>query len=276
MRRILHWEAASKRDFKSFPVPVQKDFGVALFVVQLGGMPEGIKAWRGLGPAVYQLSEEFLGDAYRAVFTLRVPECVHLLHAFRKKSATGIATPLHEVQLVEHRLKAVLTRTSRNEVREMEREEIACSTGTENVLHDLDFPDAEDLSVKAALALQMNREIDRRGLGQQEVAAITGMTQPKVSQVRRYKLQNISLERLLHALVALDQRVEINVAPARRARPAAISVGGWGMTSSAKIAVKEMKVPNAATRRARAELEAGTGRRAKSVDALLRSLNTGD
>jgi DNA-damage-inducible protein J len=38
----------------------------------------------------------------------------------------------------------------------------------------------------------------------------------------------------------------------------------------------EVKVPNAATRRARAELEAGKGRRLKSVDALLRSLNEDD
>jgi DNA-damage-inducible protein J len=38
----------------------------------------------------------------------------------------------------------------------------------------------------------------------------------------------------------------------------------------------EVKVPNAATRRARAELETGKGRRAKSVDALLRSLNEDD
>jgi hypothetical protein len=46
---------------------------------------------------------------------------------------------------------------------------------------------------------------------------ITGMTQPKVSQVRRYKLQNISLERLMQALVSLDQHVEIVVQPARHA-----------------------------------------------------------
>ena len=38
----------------------------------------------------------------------------------------------------------------------------------------------------------------------------------------------------------------------------------------------EVKVPNAATLRARAELEAGKGRRVKSIDALLRSLNQDD
>ena len=72
--------------------------------------------------------------------------------------------------------------------------------GTDNVLVDLGFEDAEELTAKASLAVKLNELVERRGLSQTEVAAITGMTQPKVSQVRRYKLQNISLERLMQAL----------------------------------------------------------------------------
>ena len=96
--------------------------------------------------------------------------------------------------------------------------------GTENVLVDLGFEDAEELTAKASLAVKLNELVERRGLSQTEVAAITGMTQPKVSQVRRYKLQNISLERLMQALVSLDQRVEIIVRPARRAHGPGITV----------------------------------------------------
>ena len=96
--------------------------------------------------------------------------------------------------------------------------------GTDNVLLDLGFDDAEELSAKAALALKLNALIDQRGLSQMEAAHITGMTQPKVSQVRRYKLQNISLERLMQALVSLDQHVEIVVQPARREYAPGITV----------------------------------------------------
>lgn len=96
--------------------------------------------------------------------------------------------------------------------------------GVANVLLDLGLDDAEELSAKAALALKLNELIDLRGLNQTEAAAITGMTQPKVSQVRRYKLQNISLERLMQALVSLDQHVEIVVQPARRAHAPGITV----------------------------------------------------
>ena len=89
---------------------------------------------------------------------------------------------------------------------------------------DLGFEDAEELSAKAVLAVKLNELIEKRTLSQIEVAGITGMTQPKVSQVRRYRLQNISLERLMQALVSLDQRVEIVVRPARRAHGAGITV----------------------------------------------------
>lgn len=96
--------------------------------------------------------------------------------------------------------------------------------GTDNVLLDLGFDDAEELSAKAALALKLNELVDQRGLSQTEAAAITGMTQPKVSQIRRCKLQNISLERLMQALVSLDQHVEIVVQPARRTHAPGITV----------------------------------------------------
>lgn len=96
--------------------------------------------------------------------------------------------------------------------------------GTNNVLVDLGFEDAEELSAKALLAMKLNALIDQRELSQAAAAAIIGMSQPKVSQVRRYKLQNISLERLMQALVSLDQRVEIVVQPARRAQAPGITV----------------------------------------------------
>src|SRR5438105_2232792 len=69
-RRPLVWEGSAKRDFKQFPVPVQKDLGVALFVVQLGGTPPSAKPWKGQGAGIYELVEDHRGDTYRAVYTV--------------------------------------------------------------------------------------------------------------------------------------------------------------------------------------------------------------
>ncbi len=59
---------------------------------------------------VYELVDDHRGDAFRAVYTVRVGDAVHVLHAFQKKSKSGIALPQPDVDLVEKRLKAVLAR----------------------------------------------------------------------------------------------------------------------------------------------------------------------
>lgn len=109
-RRPLFWEGSSKKDFKRFPIPVQKDMGVAPFIAQLGRTAGSAKPWKGLGSAVYELVEEHRGDTFRAVYVVQVADAVHVLHAFQKKSKAGIATPQPDVELVEKRLKAVLAR----------------------------------------------------------------------------------------------------------------------------------------------------------------------
>ena len=109
-RRPLFWEGSSKKDFKEFPVPVQKDMGVALFIAQLGRSAGSAKPWKGLGTGIYELVEDHRGDTFRAVYVVQVAEAVHVLHAFQKKSKSGIATPQPDVDLVEKRLKAVLAR----------------------------------------------------------------------------------------------------------------------------------------------------------------------
>ena len=95
---------------------------------------------------------------------------------------------------------------------------------TDNLLADLGFDDAGGLSAKAILVIRLNELIDKRGLSQPEAASITGMTQLKVSQIRRYRLRSISLERPMQALVSLDQQIEIVVRPARGAHAAGITV----------------------------------------------------
>lgn len=81
-----------------------------MFVVQIGGMPSSAKPWKGLGPEVYELIDDHRGDTYRAVYTLRIGGSVHVLHAFQKKSKSGIKTRKPDVELIKRRLKAVLAR----------------------------------------------------------------------------------------------------------------------------------------------------------------------
>jgi predicted XRE-type DNA-binding protein len=96
--------------------------------------------------------------------------------------------------------------------------------GIDNVLVDLGFADAEELTAKTILAKKLNDVIDGRHLTQSEAADLLGMSQPKVSAIRNYKLRGISLERLMRALTALGQHIEIVVGPSTKEAPPRINV----------------------------------------------------
>src|SRR5688572_21407660 len=69
---------------------------------------------------------------------------------------------------------------------------------------------------KTELAARVNGVLDSRGLNQIEAGRLLGMSQPKISALRNYKLRGISLERLLEALADLGQDVEIVVSSSHR------------------------------------------------------------
>ena len=103
--RPLHWVGSSKRDFLEFPNAAKDDMGNAFGIAQFGGTAPTAKPWKGLGPGVLEVVESHEGNAYRAVYTVRFPEVVYVLHAFQKKSPSGIRTAKSDVELVGRRLK---------------------------------------------------------------------------------------------------------------------------------------------------------------------------
>jgi phage-related protein len=52
-----------------------------------------------------ELVDDFDGDTYRAVYTVRFVSAVYVLHAFKKKSKQGIKTPQSDIDLIKRRLK---------------------------------------------------------------------------------------------------------------------------------------------------------------------------
>ena len=93
--------------------------------------------------------------------------------------------------------------------------------GTGNVFADLGFPDAAERQAKLRLAYALNQLLEERNLAQAHAAKLLGVTQPKVSALRHYKLDGFSVERLMNLLTALDQDVEIVIRRKPRSRRAA-------------------------------------------------------
>jgi predicted XRE-type DNA-binding protein len=93
--------------------------------------------------------------------------------------------------------------------------------GTGNVFADLGYPDAAERNSKLRLAFALNQVLEKRKLSQAEAAEVLGVTQPKVSALRHYKLAGFSVERLMNLLTALDQDIEIVIRQKPRSRRAA-------------------------------------------------------
>ena len=93
-------------DLKEFPPDVQNDIGYALYFAQTNLKHPKAKPLKGFkGAGVLEIVEDYDGDTYRAVYTIKLAETVYVLHVFQKKSKQGIATPKQDLELIEKRLK---------------------------------------------------------------------------------------------------------------------------------------------------------------------------
>ena len=102
----VRWIGSSLDDLKEFPKDVQRRVRGALWDTQIGRKAPFVKPLKGFGGAsVLEIVDDFDGDTYRAVYTVRFAGIVYVLHAFQKKSKRGIATPKSELDLIEQRLK---------------------------------------------------------------------------------------------------------------------------------------------------------------------------
>ena len=81
--------------------------GTALNSAQLGGKHPNAKPLKGFGGAgVLEIVDDFDGETYRAVYTVKFAKVVYVLHAFQKKSKKRIETPKNEIDLIRRRYKS--------------------------------------------------------------------------------------------------------------------------------------------------------------------------
>lgn len=84
--------------------------GRALTILAEGRMPDIAKPLTGFGSGVMELALRHRGDAFRVVYALRIGDDIWVIHAFQKKSKTGIKTPQQEIDLIHERLKRLKER----------------------------------------------------------------------------------------------------------------------------------------------------------------------
>jgi len=105
MARGISWIKATLKDFQRFPEAVQDRAIFALRAAARGEKPETVKPMKGLGSGIFGIYLRHKGDAFRVVYAVQLDRDVWVLHAFQKKSKTGIKTPAAETNLIRERIK---------------------------------------------------------------------------------------------------------------------------------------------------------------------------
>ncbi len=102
----IRWIGSTREELREFPAPVKRRVGGALWEAQAGSKAPYARPLKGFGGAgVLEIVDDFDGNSYRAVYTVKFAEAVYVLHVFQKKSKRGIATPRTELAAIEQRLK---------------------------------------------------------------------------------------------------------------------------------------------------------------------------
>jgi phage-related protein len=105
MKRRISWVKAALKEFRGFPEPVQRKVITALRMAAGGERAQPAKPMKALGSGVFEIAVRHRGDAFRVVYAVQIDENIWALHAFQKKSKTGIKTPKQDIDLIRERIK---------------------------------------------------------------------------------------------------------------------------------------------------------------------------
>ncbi len=103
--RAISWIKAARKDFEAFPIEAQSDVLDALSIAALGGKADIAKPFKGVAGGIFEVALRHRSDAFRAIYALKIHDDIWVIHAFQKKSKSGIKTPQAEVDLIRVRLK---------------------------------------------------------------------------------------------------------------------------------------------------------------------------
>lgn len=103
--RPISWLKAARKDFEEFPEAVQGDMLDALTIAAEGGKSDKAKPFKGVDGGVFEIALKHRGDAFRTLYAVKIDADIWVIHAFQKKSKSGIKTPQMEVDLISERLK---------------------------------------------------------------------------------------------------------------------------------------------------------------------------
>jgi predicted XRE-type DNA-binding protein len=91
------------------------------------------------------------------------------------------------------------------------KERLKIIHGSGNVFRDLGYRNADLEQLKALLAAEIIKVLDRQGLTVRAAAELTGTAAADFSRIRKVDLNRFTVDRLMTIINRLGGRVEVNV-----------------------------------------------------------------
>jgi phage-related protein/predicted XRE-type DNA-binding protein len=202
----LLWMGSSKRDLSAMPSDVQDIFGYALHLAQVGSKHNHAKAISGFGDAgILEVVDDYKGDTYRAVYTVRYAAAVYVLHCFQKKIKAWHRNAQKRHGFDRCPFKGLGgTRKGQwdmNTIRQAGN--IAFEVGSDNPYADLGLPDSDEMLMKAGIVHEIEQIIQCKELSPQRASDLLGMPQSKLSELLRGNFRTIPKDQIAEYLKLL-------------------------------------------------------------------------
>ena len=198
----VEFRGSALEDLRAFPEAARREAGYQLDQVQHGREPDDWKPMNTIGRGVREIRIRDAAGAFRVMYVAKFDDAIYVLHCFQKKTQK---TSRADLDLAAQRYRDLL-----KENRSMSKKRFA------NVWDAIeDTPaQAENMKLRSALMMALKDHIARTGLSQSEAAKLLGVTQPRISDLMRGKIDLFSLDTLVNMIGAAGLHVEMRISDA--------------------------------------------------------------
>jgi phage-related protein len=198
----VEFRGSALQDLRSFPEGARREAGYQLDQVQHGREPDDWKPMNAVGRGVREIRIREAAGAFRVLYVVKFDDAIYVLHCFQKKNTEN------EQRRFELG-RAALPRF-------VEGAESMSKKRFANVWDAIeDTPaQAENMKLRSALIMALKDHITRTGLNQSETAKLLGVTQPRISDLIRGKIELFGLDSLVNMIGAAGLHVEMRISDA--------------------------------------------------------------
>jgi phage-related protein/predicted XRE-type DNA-binding protein len=198
----VEFRGSALEDLREFPEAARREAGYQLDQIQRGREPDDWKPMNAVGRGVREIRIRDAAGAFRVLYVAKFDDAVYVLHCFQKKTQK---TSKADLNLAAQRYRDLF-----EGARSMSKKRF---TSVWDAIEDAPAQ-AENMKLRSALIMALKDHIARTGLSQSEAAKLLGVTQPRISDLMRGKIELFGLDTLVNMIGAAGLHVEMRISDA--------------------------------------------------------------